>query len=125
MASSAPTPTRSNRLALVCFLLSLVFPAGGVIVALSGGLYYSIYVASQSAFNLGLALLFASFLTAPAAILTGHSALDGAKRGAYRLPLRGFAIVGLILGYGAFVAYFVGIIAIIWLLTHFRMHIVF
>jgi hypothetical protein len=69
--------------------------------------------------------LFAGFLTVPTAILTGHSALERAKRGAYQHPLGGLALIGLVLGYGAMVACFIGVIVIYWLLTHIRMHIVF
>jgi hypothetical protein len=125
VASSAPTPTGWNRLALMSFLLSLVFPAGGVTVQMSGGLFHPDYVSTPPAYDVGLALLFASFLTVPAAILTGHSALDVAKRGVYQWPLRGLAIIGLVLGYGAFATFFIGIIVVFWLLAHLRFHIVF
>lgn len=125
VASSAPTPTRWNRLALVSFLCSLAFPLGGVIVQLSGGLFHPSYISTPPAYNVGLVLLFAGSLTMPAAILTGHSALDGAKRGVYRHPLRGLALMGLVLGYGAIMAFFVGIVVLFWLLAHLRMHIVF
>jgi hypothetical protein len=124
VARSAPTPTPWNRLALVSFLLSLVFPVGVIVLQLAGGVFQPVNASTPPAYHVGMALLIASALTAPLALVTGHSALDGAKRRAYRQPLRAVAIVSLALGYGSIVAFLGGIVLAYWIVTHTRWHMV-
>jgi hypothetical protein len=121
---SATPPSSWNRLALVSFLLSLVAPVGITIVQLGGGLFRTLPPTTPPIFHIGLALLFASFLTAPLAIATGHTALNEAKRGAYQQPLRALAVVGLMLGYGSLAAYLAGFVTVFWIMTHLRLHFV-
>lgn len=106
VATSANTPTLWNPLALVSFLLSLVFPVGVSLVQLAGGIFQPVNASTPSAYHIGVALLIVGILTVPLAIFTGHAALDWVRHCAYRWPLRGVAIVSLVLGYGALVAYF-------------------
>jgi hypothetical protein len=65
-----------------------------------------------------VALLMVGVLTAPLAIVTGHSALDWAKRSAYRWPLQRIATVSLVLGCGAVVGYVGGVVLWYWGVTH-------
>lgn len=124
VASSAPTPRLWNRLALVSVLLSLVFPVGVIVLQLAGGVFQPVNASTPSAYYVGNALLLASILTVPLALATGHGALDGATRRAYQQPLRGVAIVGLVLAYGSIVTFLGGIVLAYWILTHTRWHLV-
>lgn len=124
MATSANTPTLWNPLALVSFLLSLVFPVGVSLVQLAGGIFQPVNASTPSAYHIGVALLIVGILTVPLAIFTGYAALDWVRHCAYRWPLRGVAIVSLVLGYGALVAYFGGIVLFYWGVTHQRWHLV-
>jgi hypothetical protein len=121
---SANTPRQWNPLALASFLASLVVPVGFILVQGAGGIFQAVYSDTPSAYRVGVALLIAGVPATLLAIFTGHGALDGAKRRAYRWPLRGIAIVGLVLGYGAVVGYLGGIVLYFWLVAHTRWHIV-
>jgi hypothetical protein len=124
VATSANTRTAWNRLTLVSFLLSLVFPIGVIAVQLAGGVFQAVNASTPPAYHVGVALLIAGVLTVPLAIFTGHGALDRARQRAYRWPLRGIAILSLVLGYGALVAYFGGVALFYWGVTHQRWHLV-
>ncbi len=124
MARAILTTPAWNRLALVSFLLSLVFPAGVVVLQLAGGVFQPVNDSTPPAFRVGIALLIASALTVPLALALGHSALDRARRHAYRQPLRGVAMIGLALGYGSIAVFLGGLVAAYWILTHTRWHIV-
>jgi hypothetical protein len=95
VAKAANTATLWNPLALVSFLLSLVFPVGVLVVELAGGIFQPVNASTPSSYHIGVALLIAGVLTVPLAIFTGHGALDWAKHRAYRWPLRGIAILTL------------------------------
>jgi len=118
VATSANTPTRWNPLALLSFLLSLVFPTGVLVIELAGGVFQPVNASTPPAYHVGVAMLMAGVLTVPVAIITGHSALDWAKRRAYRWPLQRIAIVSLVLGYGAVVGYIGGVVLWYWGVTH-------
>lgn len=124
MAASANTPTLWNPLALLSFLLSRLFPVGVIVVQLAGGIFQPVNASTPSAYHVGVVLLTAGILTVPLAIFTGHGALDWAKHRAYRWPLRRIAIVSLLLGYGALVACFVGVVLFYWGVTHQHWHLV-
>lgn len=124
MATSANTPIPWNPLALVSFLLSLVFPVGVLVVQLAGGVFQSVNASTPPAYHIGMALLIAGVLAVPLAIFTGYGALDWAKHRVYRWSLRAFALVSLALGYGAVVGYFGGVVLWYWGVTHQHWHLV-
>ncbi len=118
VATSANTPPLWNALALVSFLLSLVFPIGVLVVQRAGGVFQPVNASTPPAYHVGVALLSAGVLAVPLALVTGHSALDWAKHRTYRWPLRGIALVSLVLGYGAVVGYVGGAVLWYWGVTH-------
>jgi hypothetical protein len=123
--NSADISAAWNPLALTSFLLSLVFPVGAAVLQLSGGLFQPVNASTPPAYHVGVALLLAATVSVPVAILAGHAALDRARCGAHRQPLRRVAIVALVLGYGSLVTYLGGIVLTYYLLvTHPRFHIV-
>jgi hypothetical protein len=124
VATSANTSTQWNPLAVLSFLLSLVFPAGVLVVELAGGVFQPVYASTPLAYHVGMALLMAGVLAVPLAIVTGHGALDWAKRRAYRWPLHRITIVSLVLGYGGVVGYVGGVILWYWGVTHQPWHLV-
>ena len=124
MATSANTPTQWNALALASFPLSLVFPVNVIVLQLAGGVFQPVNASTPPAYHVGMALLIAGALTVPLTLVTGHSALDGARRRAHRQPLRAVAIVSLALGYGSIVAFIGGIVLAYWIVTHTRWHLV-
>jgi hypothetical protein len=122
MSTSVTTPARWNALSLVSVLLSLVAPVGLIIFQLGGGLYEPVNASTPPAYHVGLVVQLVGIPATLLAIGTGHSALDTAKRRSYRQPLRGIAILSLVLGYGALVAYFSELGVVYWALTHLRFH---
>lgn len=125
MVKSANTSAQWNPLALVSFLLSLVFPVGVILLQLGGGIYQTVDAFTPPAYRVGVALLIAGIPATLLAIVTGHLALRWAKRRSYQQPLRGTAIMGLALGYGALVAYLGWFALAYWVVTHLRLHFVF
>jgi hypothetical protein len=113
-----------NPLALMSFMLSCVFPVGVVVVQVAGGVFQAVNASTPLAYHVGVALLIAGIPAVLLALFIGHGALDRAKHRAYRWPLRGLAIISLVLGYGALVAYFGGIMLFYWSVTHQRWHLV-
>jgi hypothetical protein len=100
-ANAPGTPGGRNQLALVSFLLSLIFPVG---VALNAFTILFLRVTTSAAVAgliqvasgvIGLAG-FAGFISA---IVTGHIALSRAKRYPPGQAMRGLAITGLVIGY--------------------------
>jgi hypothetical protein len=108
VATSTDTPSVCNPVALLSLLLSLVSPAGVLVAELAGGVFRQVNPSTPLAYHVGVALLMAGVLTVPLAIVTGHSALDWAKRRAYQWPLHRITIASLVLGYGAVVGYILG-----------------
>lgn len=122
VVQAAHTPAWGNPLALVGFLLSLVFPVGVVLLQLGGGIYQVVDAFTPPAYRVGQALLIAGMPATLLAIVMGHIALRWAKRRSYQRPLRGIAITGLVLGYGALVAY-IGWFALgFWVATHLHLN---
>lgn len=124
MASSANPRTSWNPLAVVSFLLSLVFPIGVLVVQLAGGVFQPVNASTPPAYYVGVALMDAGILAVPLAIFTGHGALDWAKHRAYRWPLRGIASISLVLGYGTVVGFVGTVVWGYWVMTHTRWHFV-
>lgn len=100
-ANAPGAPVGRNQLALVSFLLSLIFPVAAVLnvvtilfvmVTTSAAVAGVIQVFSGVVGILG----FAGFI---AAIVTGHIALSRAKRYPPQQARRGMAITGLVIGY--------------------------
>ena len=116
-AYSPGAPEGRNQLALVSFLLSLVFP----VVLLLNLAIVNIVVFPGVLFVLGPlgdvldVLCMAAVI---AALITGHIALRQAKRYPPQQARRGLAITGLVLGYLSLVV-FLGVVGLfIWLVTH-------
>jgi hypothetical protein len=124
VATPANTTASWNPLALVSFLLALVFPAGVILAQLAGGVFQPVNASTPPAYHAGVALLMAGVLAVPLALFAGHGALDRASRRAYRWPLRALALAGLVLGYGALLGYAIGLVLYYWGVTHQRWHLV-
>ena len=121
MLNPTSGPARWNILALVSALLALLFPAGLVLLLLGGGIYQTVDAFTPRVYLLGVVLLVAGMPATLPAIVTGHLALRWAKRRAYERALRGSAILGLALGYGALVLYLGWFVLGWWAMTHLRL----
>jgi hypothetical protein len=132
--SPNPTPPNApgvgwgrNLLALVSFLLSLVFPIGLLLVLLVGrGFIATVGPATPLWYSVGKVLEIVGIPALIAAIVIGHMVLGRANRDSLQPASEVLAMVGLGLGYLSLVL-FLGVVGlIIWYLTHpINLHFVF
>jgi hypothetical protein len=116
-------PAERNQLALVSFVLSLVFPGVLLLNLASAGIVVFPWLLPRIVSNV-VALVATPAVIA--ALVTGHIALSRAKQYPAPQALRGLAISGLVLGYLS-LAVVLGVVGlVIWFATHpIRLHFVF
>ncbi len=116
-------PPERNQLALVSFVLSLVFPGVLLLNLASAGIVVFPWLLPRIVSNV-VALVATPAVIA--ALVTGHIALSRAKLYPAPQARRGLAISGLVLGYLS-LAVVLGVVGlVIWFATHpIRMHLVF
>jgi hypothetical protein len=121
--TNAPgAPVGRNQLALVGFVLSLVFPIGVILNLFGLGIYHAADEAALLTYRLGLVLEMVGVPALIAAIVMGHIALGRANRYSPQLAWRGLAIAELVLGYLSLMVF----LWVIWILIHgIKLHFVF
>lgn len=119
-------PVGRNQLALVSFLLSLVFPIGVILILFGGGIIATVDSATPLSYRLGSVLEVVGVPALIAAIVIGHIALGRAKRYSLQHAWRGLALAGLALGYLSLVGFLGAFGLVIWIVIHgIRLHFVF